>query len=120
MICLMNENPKFYSTVEIDGKKFATIKAKTHLDDAELQERCYVRKKGKDGVPEFDVLFEKMNIIRIRQALTEDEKCGWEIDKPVTEDNISLLPDPVYRLLLSKINEIDKSWQDENLAGNSD
>ena len=116
----MNENPKFYATVEIEGAKIATIKAKTHNDQAELQERCFVKKRGKDGIPDFDILFEKMKIIRIRQALTGDKKAGWESDNPVTETNIGLLPQNIYDALSAKIEELDKSWADENVSKNSD
>lgn len=119
MICFMNDNPNFYKTVELDGTKIATIKAKTHLDESEIQERCY-HKKVVNGKIEFDINFEKINIIRIRQALTGDPKVGWESDKPVTEENISLLPPEIWNTLLLAIQELDKSWQDEELAKNSD
>jgi len=119
MICFMSDNPNFYKTVELDGKKIATIKAKTHQDEADIQERCY-RKKVVNGKIEFDINFEKINIVRITQALTGDPKVGWESDKPVTEENVSLLPPGVWNALLFAVQELDKSWQDENLEKNSE
>ena len=117
MICFMNDNPKFYKTVELDRKVIATIKAKTHSDEVELQDRAWTKKIVK-GSYEVDINFEKSNIIRIRQALTGDDKCKWESDKPVTEENISLLPPDIYGAILSAINELDKSWQDGNVSKN--
>ena len=117
MICFMNENPKFYKTVELDGKVIATIKAKTHDDEIELQDRAWTKKIVK-GSYEVDINFEKSNVIRIRRALTGDEKVGWESDKPVTEENISLLPPDIYGAILSAINKLDKSWQDGNVSKN--
>lgn len=113
----MNDNPDFYRTVTLNGEKIATIKAKTHLDEAELQKRCY-RKKIVDGKIEFDIEFELINIIRIRQALTGDEKVGWESDVPVTEKNIANLEPEYWNALLTAVNEIDESWKDENVSKN--
>jgi len=109
----MNDSPKFYAVVELNGKKIATVKAQTHNDTAEIQERCFKR-RGET----FDVNIEKMNIIRIRQALTGDPKVGWESDKSVTEDNISMLSPETYNAILLKIQELDKSWQDKDLEKN--
>lgn len=117
MICFMNDNPKFYKVVEVDGAKIATIKAKTHADEAEIQERCFHRKMI-NGKMTMDIDFERINIIRIRQALTGDQKCGWESQRPITEENISLLDPVIWNALLTAVNEIDKSWQDEHLSKN--
>jgi len=118
MICFMNDSQKFYATVELDGMKIATVKAQTHNDIAEIQERCWKKKKLADGTYDFDINFEKANIIRIRQAMTGDPKVGWEADRPVTEENISLLPKDIFSLILSKVNELDKSWDDGDAAKN--
>ena len=117
MICFMNDNPQFYAEVEIDGVKVATVKAKTHSDSAEIQRRCY-HKKIVDNNLDWDIDFVMINIIRIRQALTGDSKVGWDSEKPVTEENISLLPPEIFGAILAKINELDKSWQDGEIEKN--
>ena len=113
----MNENPKFYAEVEIDGVYIATVKAQTHHDAAEIQRRCYHRKEV-NGKLDWEIDFGKINIIRIRQALTGDPKVGWDSDKPVTEENIGLLPPKIFGAILAKVNELDKSWQDGDLEKN--
>ena len=117
MICFMNDNPGFYKTVEMDGVKIATIKAKTHNDDVEIQDRAWVKKVVK-GTYEVDINFEKANLIRVRQALTGDEKCGWESDREITEENISLLPPDIFGAILSAANELDKTWTDGTVSKN--
>jgi hypothetical protein len=113
----MNDNPKFYATVEIDGEKIATIKAKTPGDEAEIQDRCYHRVII-DGKIDWQIDFGRMNIIRIRQALTGDPKVGWINDHPVSEANISLLSPDLFSLILEKVTELDKSWADGDVAKN--
>jgi len=113
----MNDNPKFYKVVELDGVKVATVKAKTHDDDVEIQDRAWTKKVVK-GTYEVDINFERANIIRIRRALTGDEKVGWESDRKITEENISLLPPDIFGAILSTINELDKSWADGTVSKN--
>jgi hypothetical protein len=113
----MNDNPKFYKTVELDGEVIATIKAKTHNDGVEIEDRAWTKRVVKNEY-KVDVNFEKSNIIRIRQALTGDDKVGWDSEKPVTEESISFLPPDVFGAILSAINELDKSWQDGNVSKN--
>jgi hypothetical protein len=113
----MNDNPKFFATVEIDGKVVATVKAKTHSDEVEIQDRAWT-KKVVNGKYEVDINFKKVEVIRIRQALTGNDKVGWDSDKPVTEDNISLLPPQIYNAILEAITELDKSWEDGTVSKN--
>ena len=117
MICFMNDNPKFYKVVELDGVKIATVKAKTHNDDVEIQDRAWV-KKVVNGTYEVDINFEKANIIRIRQALTGHPDVKWDSDKEVTEENISMLPPDIFGAILAAINELDKSWADGTVSKN--
>ena len=117
MICFMNDNPKFTKVVEFDGVVIATVKAKTHNDDVEIQDRAWT-KKVIDGHYEVDINFEKANIIRIRQALTGHPDVKWDSDKEVTEENISMLPPDIFGAILSTINELDKSWADGTVSKN--
>ena len=113
----MNDNPKFYKTVELEGKVIATIKAKTHFDAAEIEDRAWVKTVVK-GKFKAQINFEKANIIRMRQALTGDDKVGWDSEKPVTEKEIDMLPPIIFKKILAEIEALDKSWQDGNVSKN--
>ena len=117
MICFMNDNPKFYRKVEFGGKVIATIKAKTAEDAVEIEERAWSKRVVKKHYI-VDINFEKAGLIRTRQAMTGDEKVGWDSDKEVTEANISVLPPKIRAKILSEIEKLDKSWTDGTVSKN--
>ena len=122
--CVLKTNqPTFFAEVKNNkGEVFATIKAKTRTDIAELEDRAFekiIDDKGKLKIKSNMSLY---SLIRIRQALTGHEKAGWELaDKsgkplPITEEIIDVLPDEYYNALSSAVIKLDNKW-DENKAG---
>lgn len=116
---LVNEQPTFFKTIEDkETGLIATIKAKTRADEAELEERA-MKWRVIDGKLQPSQNYTKYLIIRIRQALSGHDKCGWNIDKhKPTEDVIERLPDEIFSALANAIIEHDNRWdknKDKNL-----
>ena len=124
--CVLKTNqPTFFTEVKnADGDVFATIKAKTRMDISELEDRTMEKRFDKDGKFAPKTKMPLYTIIRIRQALTGHEKCGWKLTEkgeplPITEEVISVLPEKpfdYYSALAKAIFEHDSKW-DENKEG---
>ena len=130
--CVLKTNqPTFFAEVKNNkGEVFATIKAKTRTDIAELEDKTIEKIFTKDEKTGKFKISAKTNstryaLVRIRQALTGHEKVGWELaDKdgnylPITEEVIAVLPEEpfdYYAALSSAVAKLDNKW-DENKAG---
>lgn len=120
--CVLKTNqPTFFKEVKNkEGNVFATIKAMTKSDIAELDNRAFERTLDENG--KFNSKFNMMlySLIRIRQALTGHEKSGWELTEngkklPVTEDIIAVIPDEYYFALKEAVEELDNKWKPKTL-----
>jgi len=115
---LLTNQPEFFKNV-MDGEiKVATIKAKTRNDEIELENRAMSR-KFVDGKLEAKSNMGLYTLIRIRQALTGNDKCGWELadmdGKPleITEEILDVIPSKYYQLLATTVLNHDMTWEDE-------
>lgn len=105
----LDEQPAFFKDVEIDGKKIATIHALTKMDMAEIRRKADTKTElGKNGEMFFITNPEKLEIARMFHSLTGQKKVGWELDRDITEDNISVLPKDYYKAINLAIIELEK------------
>ena len=101
----MDEQPWFTKEIKYKNKKIATIHAITKKDRAELE--TTMTKKIIDGKIETDINFTNFQIKRMYLSLTGHD-CGWEFDREVTENNISLLPPYYFDAIDEAILELEK------------
>jgi len=88
--CFLDDQPDFYKVVELDGEKIATIHALTRNDFASIEKVAY-RKRVINGEFEIDINEQALLVTRMFKSLTGQKDSGWELDREVTEKNISLL-----------------------------
>jgi len=106
----MEDQPEFYKVVELDGEKLATIHAFSQNDLAELAKLSSV-KYHTDGSYEFLTNTTKVFIERIFLSLQGD-RCSWNIDKDITRENIGKLNKRVFYTLKNAVDELEKSYKE--------
>ena len=103
-----SQQPGYFKEVELDGEVIATVKAMTRFDLSELQRRVFEQEK-----PDM-VLY---SIIRIRQALTGNDKVGLKFtDDKVTDGFVNDLTAEVFNALSKAVNELDTNWEEQREA----
>lgn len=101
-----SQQPGYFRTVELDGEVIATIKALTRFDLSELKERAFKSDTNVDMA--------KYAVIRIRQALTGNEKCGLMFtDEKVTEELVVDLEDDIFDALSEAIGKLDGALDEQ-------
>ncbi|MBT6994532.1 MAG: hypothetical protein HN952_06205 [Candidatus Cloacimonetes bacterium] len=104
----LDEQPAFLKDVEFDGNKIATIHALTKMDMAEIRRKADTKTElGKDGEMYFLANPEKLEIARMYQSLVGHKKTGWEFERDISEENISLLPKKYYNAINLAILELE-------------
>jgi len=118
--CILTTNqPGFFRDVMDGDVKVATIKAKTKMDMIELEQRAETKDFDADGKLVFNRNLGMYTFIRVRQALTGHEKCGWELADengellPITEEIIDVIPKKYFSLIATAVLTHDSTWDDE-------
>lgn len=103
-----DKEPAFYKDVYDDtGVKIAKIHALTKLDYAEIEREAgtkYIIRKDETYMQVNGV---KMQLLKIYKSL-QGHGCGWAFDRPVTIENISVLPEKYYNAIKNAIDELEK------------
>lgn len=115
---LMTNQPAFFRDVMDGDVKVATIKAKTRNDEIELENRA-IERKFVGGKLESKSNMGLYTLIRIRQALTGNDKCGWELADEagklleITEEILDVIPSKYYQILATAVLNHDMTWENE-------
>ena len=115
---LLTNQPEFFKDVMDGDVKVATIKAKTRNDEIELESRA-IDRKFVGGKMESKSNMGLYTLIRVRQALTGHEKCGWELadengkELEITENILDIIPSKYYQLIATAVLNHDMTWEDE-------
>lgn len=116
--CFIDDQPGYFKDVMLDDEKIATIKALSKNDYAEI-EHCSSSKKVVNGEIILDFNSKQHELTRIKLSLTGHKDVGWELDRPITKENIGMLTDEAYDAINAAVIELEKQNQiTEGIAKN--
>ena len=115
----IDKQPNFTKAVMVDGVKIATIHALTKRDYATIRTLSDTKIELVEGKTFLHTTPELGEIATIKVSLT-GHGAGWEFDRPVSDEQISLLPSNYYNGILDAINALSIANEvNEDVLGNS-
>ncbi len=97
--CFIDQKPDYKYPIKLDGEQFAMAKTLSARDQGELMKLHKRRLVDGEMVVEINDNGIEVLIKTIELALTE-----WEADRPLTADNIAMLPLDVMADIVNQIN----------------
>ena len=104
-----DDQAKFYRDVMLDGVKIAKVHALTRNDEAAIEEVSWRRRMIK-GNMEVDLNSNALLVIRMFRSLTGETEAGWEINRPITLENVGKLD----RKTFTAINDVILELKEQN------
>ena len=114
--CFIDEQPKFKKDVKVDGEKIATIHALTRKDQAILEEET-TEKTLENGEIKVKINFTAHQLKRMYLSLKGFD-CGWELDRELTEENVSKLNDKYFNAIDGAIADLNENFDMEDIEKN--
>ena len=103
--CFIDQSEMYHYDIEWEGQVIAKAHTLSAKDKSKIEYQS-MTKRFKNGELEFDVDSQKLRIATILSALD-----WWDADRPLNEDNVSMLPEGMINYIYDAITAHEEKVQ---------